>query len=65
MVIPVANTADGVFGQAPDEVLPDEMLDDAVGEFLNMLAGNALAGLEQGYPLRLDPPIRGILPGTP
>jgi len=54
---------DGVFGQAPDEVLPDEMLDDAVGEFLNMLAGNALAGLEQeGIPCELDPPIRGIPP---
>lgn len=54
---------DGVFGQAPDEILPDEMLDDAVGEFLNMLAGNALAGLEQeGIPAELDPPIRGIPP---
>jgi len=54
---------DGVFGQAPSEVLPNEMLDDALGEFLNMLAGNALSGLEQeGIPCELDPPIRGIPP---
>ena len=37
------------------------MLEDGIGEFLNMVAGNAVTGLEQeGIPCEVDPPIRGL-----
>ena len=38
------------------------MLEDGIGEFLNMVAGNAVTGLEQGHPCEVDPPIRGLPP---
>ena len=51
------------FGQAPDVELPPGMLEDGLGEFLNMVAGNAVTGLEQeGIPCEVDPPIRGLPP---
>ena len=47
------------FGQAPDIELPPGMLEDGIGEFLNMVAGNAVTGLKQRVFLAVDPPIRG------
>ena len=54
-----------LFGQAPDVELPRDA-EDGIGEFLNMVAGNAVTGLEQeGIPCEVDPPIRGLPLSTP
>jgi len=54
-----------IFGAPPSESQRkmEDILNDAVAEFLNIVAGTALAGLEQeGLDADLDPPILGIPP---
>ena len=42
---------------------PDEMIDDGMGEFINILSGNALALLEsRGIDAELEPPQAGVMP---
>ena len=56
---------ESIFGAPPTESqrTMENILNDAVAEFLNIVAGAALAGLEQeGLDADLDPPIQGIPP---
>lgn len=56
--------AASVSGMNPDR-LTDELVADGVGEFLNVLCGNAVAALERdGILVTLDPPVCNIAPQT-
>lgn len=56
--------AASVSGMNPDP-LTDELVADGVGEFLNVLCGNAVAALERdGVLVALDPPVYDIAPQT-
>ncbi|MEE2961706.1 MAG: hypothetical protein VYA34_13255 [Myxococcota bacterium] len=53
----------GVFGTGTKDGLDKSLQNDAIGEFLCMVGGNSIAGLEQeGIPCDIDPPLLGIPP---
>jgi CheY-specific phosphatase CheX len=55
--------AAGVSGRQPEEI-DDELVEDGMGEFLNVLAGNAVSILErEGMEVSLEPPRPGGAPG--
>lgn len=49
----------------PEEKLDDELMADGVGEFMNVLAGNAISALERdGVHVEIDPPQAGLSPDS-